>query len=1082
MMTVPILRLELLGGCTLRLGEERLTAFKSRKTEALLVYVICTGRLHDRNDLAQFLWPDSDPGQARANLRKTISELNKVVGSHFDISRTTIAPSPDTPYWIDRDELRAALDLLPSDNQTLSNSDVEQLETAVGLYHGGFLDGFYLRDSYEFENWALLERERWQQQIIVVLNRLINYHLHRRNYNEGIQYADRLLQIDPLREEAHRLKMRLLARAGDRNAALAQFATCRDILQAELGVLPTEATQQLYERIRHAHTKPRRAFGTPYFTSFVGREAELATISEWLDNPDRPLLTLVGPGGSGKSRLANEVVNQVLALPPLDFPDGVYYIPLAQLEANTTTGTLATTIASYMHLSLTDLSPQQQLIAYLRAKKLLLVLDNVEQLQTSLRLLTQIIQTAPQVKILATSRIRLNLPQEMTLDVFGLPPTNRAVQLFADRASRARPGFVLNADNKAAIQQVCALVDGLPLAVELAAAATRAFAPEQIVAELSRNLDFLTTTLRDVPARHRSLRAVFAQSWQLLSAQEQAVFQRLSVLRGVFTAEWARVVADTSLGTLRVLVDKSLVQVVEETGRFALHPLLRQYAAEKLATDPTAQTNAQQRLTTYFAQLLVTEAARLNSAEQKESLNAIEAALENILSSWQWAAANNQSDPIHQGLPALFLFFEMRGRFLEGQEVFAQALANSVTAPPLLRARLQAGYGWFTLRVSQHEAAINALQASRQLAQSLSDDTTRNRVIAFADLGLGKIQFNQGDYATATDHLNQALSRYQQIGDEYGTAQTLGILGDVTERQSDYATAKTYLEQALAIHETSGNQWAQAGVLHNLGVIADLMGDEDIAQQRYLACLETHRQLENNWGEAKALNNLGVIAYNQQDFHTARAYYEASMEIYREVGDLSNVAMALNNLGLVAHDLGELSEAERLYQESWGWCRRINDLFNMGLVLNNLGILAMEWNQTDRAMQYFEQTLAVCEETGDRWGVANVHNNLADVARKAGNDELALTHYRQAMRTALDIMAQVLLLDAVMGLAMLNVAAGDMDKAQPLALAVKTHELATEQQQEKIEQWQESAGLELPDPPADPDSYLLTVVRQILAE
>jgi predicted ATPase len=500
----------------------------------------------------------------------------------------------------------------------------------------------------------------------------------------------------------HQQKMLALAHLGQRTAALAQYETCRHILGEELGVEPGVETKHLYERIRdeavssrgwpsqiapdRAKQRPPAALPTSlpplplrvpaHPTPFIGREQELTDLNDLLTDPTCRLLTIIGPGGIGKTHLAVETARLAVA----HFTDGVYFVSLAPLES---TDSLIPTIAEALNFSFYEgANPQQQLFDYLRSKTMLLILDNFEHLLTGANLVTQILQAAPGLKILATSRERLKLRDEQLFHLSGIDfPTPKtleaaaetsAVKLFVDSARRVQPDFTLESDDLAQIAEICRLVQGMPLAILLAAAWVELLTPAEIAAELGQSLDFLESEWQDVPNRHHSMRAVFDHSWGLLSEPERETFQQLSVFRGGFTRQAAQEVAGASLKNLRDLLNKSLLQPAT-SGRYQLHELLRQYAAEKLEEIPIAYQATRDRHCAHYVAILNEWETDFAGPRQQLALAEVDDDIKNVRSAWNWAVRQGKLEEIDLALESLYQFYWIRSRFQEGQDSLSQA-------------------------------------------------------------------------------------------------------------------------------------------------------------------------------------------------------------------------------------------------------------------------------------------------------------------------------------------------------------------------------------------------------------------------
>ncbi|MCG8352714.1 MAG: AAA family ATPase [Chloroflexales bacterium] len=562
--------------------------FRTAKTEALLYYLSVTGRSYSREALADLLWSDMPETKAKRNLTQILYHLRKSFEPFLIIEAQSIGFNQAADHWIDvaAFEKAAVYGLL--------EGDVEGLSKAIELYRGDLLEGFYVKNSLLFEEWLQGQRERLRELMAQALQFLVDYYINSdaSDITKGIAYARRLLALDPWRETAHRQMMLLLARSGQLDKALIQYQACRRILADELGIGPSTETAVLHERIQLARTMPPQHL--PVLTTpFVGREAELAQLTRLLTSTDCRLATLVGLGGNGKTALALETTRRFQQERAFQFLNGITFV---SFTSTTSIARLPPTLAETLNLPLSGRTdPLTAILDYLRNKEMLLVLDGFEHLLDGIDFITAILNTCPNVKILVTSRAPLYLEAEYRLDVEGLNyPRNGAqnladydaVQLFVQMAQRVNPQFELSAETQTALAQICRIVAGMPLAIKLAAAWLRVMPIQRVVTEVQHNLDFLSTDMRDIPPRQRSIRAVFDSTWEVLKPDEQCAFQALSVFHESFSAEAAAAVACASPYLLANLIDKSLVQV-EHAGRdtrYQLHELLRQYAISRLRT------------------------------------------------------------------------------------------------------------------------------------------------------------------------------------------------------------------------------------------------------------------------------------------------------------------------------------------------------------------------------------------------------------------------------------------------------------------------------------------------------------------
>ena len=488
--------LHLLGGLQITRADTPMTNFISNKVPALLVYLAVTHRAHSRDKLAALLWGEMSDADAKNNLRQALTNLRKIADENLTITRDLIEFTGNCILDSSKFE---------SDIKTASSLELEPasviLTDSLRLYRGDFLEGFFIRDAPDFEDWILAERARLREIALQALHTLIQFHTSRGNYPEAKTYASRLLAFDPWREEAHRQLMLLQARTGQFSASLSQYELCKKILDKELGVQPSLETTALYERIRAARQSARH--NIPASSSeFIGREKELEKLRQLLANPKCRLITLTGLGGIGKTRLAQETSRQCVDM----FINGAWHVSLAAVDADG----IIPALGNVFNFPFSAGDHKNQLLNFLHQKELLLVLDNFEHLLDLSALLSEILKIAPEVKLLVTSRERLDIDGEWVVELSGLEPGSMgADQLFVQSARRARAEIQLTQQDSIAVAEICRLVGGLPLGIEIAAAWIRSIACESIRDEIQKSLDFLASSRRDIPERQRSLRAVF---------------------------------------------------------------------------------------------------------------------------------------------------------------------------------------------------------------------------------------------------------------------------------------------------------------------------------------------------------------------------------------------------------------------------------------------------------------------------------------------------------------------------------------------------------------------------------------------
>ncbi len=617
-------------------------------------------------------------------------------------------------------------------------------------------------------------------------------------------------------------------------------------------------------------------------TPFVGRKKELAELADLLTDPACRLLTLAGPGGIGKTRLALEVA----AAHQADFADGVYFVPLDGLNLP---DFIPSAIADALDYPIHEAGESvRQLVNYLRFKEMLLILDNFEHLLEGVGIVGDILAAAPRVKILVTSREALNLQEEWLAPVSGMRyplPDDvssdqlhleeySAIQLFIQHARRMRADFSFEAERDGVIQ-LCTLVEGMPLALELASARVRVLSCEEIAREIARNLDFLKTQARNVPPRHQSMRAVLDHSWDLLSDEEQRVLRRLSVFRSGFTRDAAALVTEGTLPVLTALVDKSLLRW-NGVDRYRLHELVRQYGEKQLKDVPDDFGATRERHSAYFLTFLHQQWEPLLGSHPEEAMNTIETEIDNIRTAWGWAVVQGMEAEIDAGLDSLWFFYDTRGWYREGDKVFALATESFKTEHPevdgsLLLGRLMARQGVLCNSIQWCTAARPLLETALAIFRRLN----ARAEIAFALLRLGEVLVNEESDESAYPYFQESLALYEEIGDRWGAAYAMNWLGSVGP---EFEGRLHERERCLALFQEIDSQWGIAIAVPIMGFSALTLGNYPEAMRLGLEGLDRCQKIGIHWGIAMSLQVLGYAARAQGDYQAALRYFLRSLE------------------------------------------------------------------------------------------------------------------------------------------------------------------------------------------------------------
>ncbi len=661
---------------------------------------------------------------------------------------------------------------------------------------------------------------------------------------------------------------------------------------------------ELAARSRPRHQLPAQP------TSFIGRKQELADIrTRTVDDPACRLLTLIGPGGIGKTRLAIEAASHSLAA----FRDGAALIPLTSVGM---AELILSALAEALDFNLAGTAePKDQLLNYLRDKQLLLIFDNFEHVLDGAHLLSAILGVAPQVKIMVTSRERLSLQEEWAYAVQGMTfpqaddlntaalETYSAVRLFVQRAHHAVANFAPTPSDLQAIARICQLVEGSPLAIELAAAWVNVLECAAIADEVQRGLQVLTTQRREMPEQHRSMEVVFDQTWERLTAAERRVLQQLSVFRGGFTRSASEQVADASLSTLSALADKSLLHW-DPIGRYQIHELLRQYVAQRLADSPDDEARCYDRHCSYYATRLKADFQRILDGHQLDVARSIEAEIGNIRAAWSWALAHRRIDFIDSAVPALWPYYEYRCRYLEGASVLAQALACLLTQPTteaIDRSRVltQVSLAWLYIRLGRIVEAEECLTAT----MVIYEHRQMPPVIGVATdprVALGIIASIQGNYADMVRLGEEAVRLSELHAHHWNRPYAFYLLTRAALIQGNYAQAKSYAQQASAAAQRTNDRWFLAYCQIELGNVALAQDEFEHGREHFQASYDIRREFEDREGMAIALNRLGTVALRQQHIAEAGAAYRQSLALYRELDDKGGLASTHNGLGFVA--------------------------------------------------------------------------------------------------------------------------------------------------------------------------------------
>ena len=971
-MTPMCWHVQMFGGLQASRNEHVLCHFRTRKTGLLLAYLaLHRTRAHSRDHLAQLFWPDENREAADANLRVALSALRRQLepagsapGSVLQADRSLVGLNPDlcTTDVAAFEAARSAAAQAETGKERIA-----LFKSVIACYHGPLLAG------YQAE-WIEGLRQRLADAYLGTLRHLVRHLAQDGNFGDALEYAQRLVDADPSREESHRTVMRLYVALGRPAAARQHYQE----MTALLGRSPSPQTQEIAALLATDRSPDGPILGAlspssnlpasspaavppslpasgslpATWNRFFGRRTEMEQIQAMLRSDETRLVTLIGPGGSGKSRLALEVAKRLQE----EFAGAVWTIPLTEV---TDPHRIPDAIRYVMRLPQTGQSePLAQILAALSHRPALFLLDNFEQLaEKGAAVVQALLEGAPALTCLVTSRQRLDIGGEQVIDLLPLPTPTRAesvsgmqdypsVQLFVDRAHAVHASFALTEQNAEEVAALCRRLEGLPLAIELAAAWAQTLTLRQMLARLERRFDLLVSRRKDLPVRHRTLWAALEGSLRALSPRQRAFFTRLSVFRGGWTLEAAEEVCAerNALDYLTQLKEHSLVLAEEQGGemRFRLLETLREFAGAQL---PAAEREQCTRLhAEYYLRLAETAQEPERQGEEVTAcFDRLEREQDNLRAALDWCQA--QAGCAERGLQAavaLYPFWWTRGYLREGRERLVAFLAQS---EPLGATALRALGFHYAGEFARGEGDLAATQffheRSLWLARALDDRTA----IARALFGLGRSAYHYGKMPMAQDFYEQSLTLWREIGDTREIIQTLNGLGNTAICREDYPSVHAYWQESL----------------------------------------DLSRRIQDAQAISNGLASLGYVAFCQNDSAAARALCEESLEVARRSGDRQTIVARLWNLGNLARAQGEYARARWLLEESRDLAVSIGDRQIWASILYSLAIVACEQEDYASARTLLEERLRLFREMGVQWDIGQaveVYARLALAARK----------------------------------------------------------------------------------------------------
>ncbi len=795
--------------------------------------------------------------------------------------------------------------------------------------------------------------------------------------------------------------------------------------QPLLGLVHPSLPLRSFPPLRSLSARPNNLLAQS--THFFGRESELRGIANTLADPQCRLLSLIGPGGIGKTRLALQAAADALN----HYPDGVFFVALAPLDS---VDKIPAAVAAAMRYTFNNEEDnRKQLIDLLKSRKVLLVLDNFEHLVQGADLVEELLQNCAHLKILVTSRERLNVGNEQQIDITGLdvPPRDddaaceayAAVRFFIESARRAHAGFMLEAKDRQDVAAIVRMLEGIPLGIELAAAWVRVLSCAEIKAEISKNLDFLSSSKRGATGRHQSLRAVFEYSWNLLSPEERKAIRWMSVFRGGFNRKQAEEVASCSLLLLSALSDKSLVRRAAN-GRFEMHEILRQFSEEKLKETPGESDAAKTRHAEFFCEFLGATTERLKGGDQKLALAEVSEDEVNVRSAWDRATIEGKTNLLERAAHGLYYFYEIKGLSQQGRDAFGQTVAvlekgGHGASNACLMAKLR--YHWFNFVHSGFTGEDQPLRVVLEEARALKLD----REIALACLCLCAIAQRSMDSEAIAKYGVEALEIYRRLGDKVNQAWSLYHLAYVPKIERKLDAAEAQSQSSLKAFQTAGSLDGAAWAHFTLALIATEQKDEPKAEQHYNQALglfnDVGAQLSQGWtlvnllrlvvkrgditqgrilaqqglalfeevnfqaGKAWCTYYLAEMNFNQDDFEASWTLGQQALAILNEIGNVLGVAWSHCNLQRIACMRGDYKAAIDLGKRGAEKFRAINDPEGEAVCLRWLGVAEDGLGREAEARAYFLESLSRFVALRINWRILELLGDLGNLRLKNGD-------------------------------------------------------------------------------------------------
>ncbi|MBI9047185.1 MAG: tetratricopeptide repeat protein [Anaerolineaceae bacterium] len=998
--------------------------FRSNRILALISFLVCEADCpHSRDKLLALIWPEVAENLARNNLRVALHRIRQALDHSKDrecnfilTTPSTVQFNPESNYWLDTNiftKTISACQLTQNKLGRLNEDQIVFLEKGLETYKGDFLANIDI-NSQNFEEWLYAKRETYHQAAIWACKALIKNHICEKRWQKALSIAYRCISFEPWVDEGHRQVMRLLVMTDQTEAALRHFRTFSKNLVKEIGVEPQPDTQRLYDEINNAtwnienlNQRNQRVNFPADFSTFVGRDEELAQINRWLENAHCRLITLVGPGGVGKTRLATQASIHISENPEVDIPNGIFFIPLEDVKS---LDGLISSITKILNIQIVPgESLRHVLIKYLKEEKLLLVLDNFEHLLQAKDLITTILHTSPNVKIIITSREQLGLKAEWILSVSGLcfplenevetPELFPAVDFFIQNVKRIQPDLrdVLIKEIKSIIR-ICQLVEGLPLALELSANLVPFLPLSEIAEEIAKGTGIMQSTHQDIPERHRSMKAVFEYSWELLPVEYQNLMENLSLFSGEFNRQAAETIAGASLSGLAILVRKSFLHRSTITGKYHIHPLLKQFAREKL--DDRDKLGGElksdlirQRYSQYYIGQIIEHKEEINLNNNWQIIKSFQQELPHLRQAWEWVIDQQVFETIDQSTTALATIYYQLGLYTDGFTVIDMAI--------------------LTLRnyIQQDE---NPKPTLKRMLGCLLVEATGFRIALY-------------DIERAKKLLEEAWEIGQEIGDFYIQMKSQYLFGSTRYFYREFSESIAHIKKIDEIVNdptlmiTNEDRILTQKMIHYaIGNIALLSGDYNLAENDLIKAVNLFKSSNDHLLQAFSLLSLCKLHLKRFQFDLAKEQIDAVQDIFKNEKYPGGKGHILFVLGEMYTSLGDWERSNKYFDEFNNMSESTNGHLNYPLYYQHLGRILTGQGNLSQAQQYYERSIHAARTLNYRLEEADSIYGLGFIAEKKGDRKKAEKHFQESLKIKKQLDSQVPPIEPLAGLARLR--------------------------------------------------------------